>query len=128
MVEKMSDPEWSCFLFHLNTGQPNHLISRQMDPILISYVLVQCSNGWSSIVQTDLLIRKEISYFWKSLFFFFNNRRTEVNKKTCKPYPLAALSLNDLLYLWSVDLNIRLVTSCKSWNYSIYIFLSKKPK
>ena len=33
---------------HLNTGQPNHLNTGQMDAILFSYVLVQYLNGWSS--------------------------------------------------------------------------------
>ena len=36
------------FECHLNTRQPKHLNTRQMDAILLSYVLVWYSNGWSS--------------------------------------------------------------------------------
>ena len=35
------------FYCHLNTGQPNHLNTEQLDAILFSYVLVWYSNGRS---------------------------------------------------------------------------------
>ena len=41
-------PNGQVFECYLNTGQPNHLNTGQMDAILFSYVLVQYSNGWSS--------------------------------------------------------------------------------
>ena len=37
------------FKCHLNAGQPDHYNTRQMDTILLTYVLVQYSNGQSSI-------------------------------------------------------------------------------
>ena len=43
------------FECHLNTRQPNHLNTRQMDAILFSYVLVRFSNGGSSTPKTDHL-------------------------------------------------------------------------
>ena len=41
-------PNGLVFECHLNTGQPNHLNTAQMDAILFSYVLVWYSNDWSS--------------------------------------------------------------------------------
>ena len=36
------------FKCHLNTRQPDHLNTGQMDALSFSYVLVPYSNGWSS--------------------------------------------------------------------------------
>ena len=41
-------PNGLVFECHLNTGQPDHLNTKQMDSILFSYVMVRNSNGQSS--------------------------------------------------------------------------------
>ena len=41
-------PNGPVFECYLNTGQPDHLNTGQMDTILYSYVLVQYLNGQSS--------------------------------------------------------------------------------
>ena len=41
MVKKRLDANGSIFICHLNTRQPGHLNTRQMDAILVSYVLVR---------------------------------------------------------------------------------------
>ena len=54
------DPNSPVFECHLNTGQPDHLSTKQMDTILFSYVLVWYSNGWSSTKTLTL----DLTFLW----------------------------------------------------------------
>ena len=61
-------PDGTVFDCHLNTGQPNHLKTRQMDPILFSYVLVQYSNGQSS----SLYIAQKLNIDYQTILKYLN--------------------------------------------------------
>ena len=49
-------PNGPIFKCQLNSGQPNHLNTGQMDTILFSYVMVQYSNGRSNSEVSDIQI------------------------------------------------------------------------